>query len=86
MHSYTNCPSLDVKEGINTDTLVPVFYVEGETSPLPEMPNQDPRLIDRVKNVFSVNKVTTDYDVNFDEKDSWAAWDFLSHFKCQDCF
>jgi hypothetical protein len=45
-----------------------------------EMPNQDPRLIDRVKDVFAVNKVTTPYEVDFEQKDSWAAWDFLSQF------
>lgn len=58
-------------ENPNTNVLVPVFYVAGETSPLPEMPNQDQKLIDRVRNLFTVNQVTAAYDVNFDEKDNW---------------
>jgi len=72
----SNAPAVDSfnnpVENTNTDVLVPLFYVAGETSPLPEMPNQDARLIDRVKDVFAVNKVTTEYDVNFDEQDTWA--------------
>ena len=71
----SNAPAVDSFNNTvaetNKDTLVPVFYVAGELSPLPEMPNQDPRLIDRVKDVFSVNKVTTPYDVDFEQKDSW---------------
>ena len=41
----------------NSDIIVPVFYVGGETSPLPELPCQAERLIDRVNYVFSVNDV-----------------------------
>ena len=72
----SNAPGVDSFnnqiENANSDVLVPVFYVAGELSPLPEMPNQDPRLIARVENLFAVNGVTTEYKVNFDEKDSWA--------------
>lgn len=56
----------------NSDIIVPVFYVGGETSPLPELPCQAERLIDRVNYVFSVNDVVANYtEVEFDAQDSW---------------
>lgn len=55
----------------NTDTIVPVFYVGGETSPLAELPCQSETLVNRVKNLFTVNQVTKAYDVSFEAKDSW---------------
>lgn len=55
----------------NTDTIVPVFYVGGEESPLAELPCQDEKLVNRVKNLFTVNQVTKAYDVSFEAMDSW---------------
>lgn len=55
----------------NTDTIVPVFYVGGETSPLPELPCQAEKLVNRVKNLFAVNQVAKAYDVSFEAADSW---------------
>ncbi len=60
----------EVKEP-NSDTIVPVFYVGGEESPLPELPCQAEKLVNRVKNLFDVNQVTKAYDVSFDAMDSW---------------
>jgi len=54
----------------NSDVLVPVFYVAGETTPLPEMPCQDQKLVDRIGYLFEVNKVVKPYDVAFDAQDS----------------
>ena len=60
-------------ENPNADVLLPVFWVGGEVSPLPEMPFQDQKCVDRAANVFAVNKVVADYSgVKFEEKDSWA--------------
>lgn len=56
---------------INRDTVVPTFYVGGEITPLPELPFQAQKCIDRVAYVFDINNVVTTYDVKLDEKDSW---------------
>ena len=56
---------------INRDTIVPTFYVGGEITPLPELPFQAQKCIDRVAYVFDVNHVVTNYDVKLEEKDNW---------------
>ncbi len=56
---------------INRDTVVPTFYVGGEITPLPELPFQAQKCIDRVAYVFDVNKVVAGYDVKLEEKDTW---------------
>lgn len=59
-------------ENINKDTLMPVFYVGGETSPLPELPFQDAKCVDRMAYVFDVNDIVTEYNVSFDNQNAWA--------------
>lgn len=59
-------------ENINKDILMPVFYVGGETSPLPELPFQDVKCVDRMAYVFDVNDIVTEYTVSFDNQDSWT--------------
>ena len=56
---------------INRDTVVPTFYVGGEITPLPELPFQAQKCIDRVAYVFDINKVVADYDVKLEDKDTW---------------
>jgi len=56
---------------INRDTVVPTFYVGGEITPLPELPFQAQKCIDRVAYVFAINKVVADYDVTLEDKDNW---------------
>lgn len=56
---------------INNTVAVPVFYVAGETTPLPEMPCQDQKLIDRIAYLFGINKVVKPYEVAFDAQDTW---------------
>ena len=58
-------------EPINRDTLVPTFYVGGAVTPLPELPFQAQKCIDRVKYVFDINNVKASYDVTLEDKDSW---------------
>lgn len=56
---------------VNTETIVPVFYVGGEASPLPELPCQAEKLVNRMKALFATNQVEKAYDVDFEAKDSW---------------
>ena len=56
---------------INRNVLVPLFYVGGEISPLPELPFQAQKCTDRVQYVLEVNKVVTKYNVNYEDRDNW---------------
>lgn len=58
-------------ENINREVPVPVFYVGGEKTPLPELPFQEQKCLNRMAYVLQVNKAKTPYDVTFEEKDSW---------------
>lgn len=57
---------------INKDIKVPIFYVGGEITPLPELPFQAEKCLDRVKYVFEVNDLKTKYDVSLDDVANWA--------------
>lgn len=56
---------------VNQDTILPVFYVGGEDSPLPELPFQAEKCVDRMAYVLKVNRAVAQYDVKFEEKDTW---------------
>ncbi len=58
-------------ENINREVPVPVFYVGGELTPLPELPFQDQKCLNRMAYVLEVNKAKTPYNVTFEERDSW---------------
>ncbi len=58
-------------EHMNREVPVPVFYVGGELTPLPELPFQEQKCMNRMAYVLQVNKAKTPYDVKFEEKDSW---------------
>ncbi len=58
-------------EGYNQDTIVPVFYVGGEQTPLPELPFQAQKCTDRMGYVLRVNKAKAKYDVNFEDQSDW---------------
>jgi len=55
----------------NQDKLLPVFYAGGEITPLPELPCQAQKCVDRMRYVFQVNQVKKAYDVKLEEKESW---------------
>ncbi len=57
--------------GLNTSVPVPVFYAGGEITPLPELPFQAQKCIDRMKYILELNGATADYDVSLAAKDSW---------------
>lgn len=59
-------------EHINQETMLPVFYVGGELTPLPELPFQEAKCMNRMAYVLKVNKAVTKYDVTYEEKDTWA--------------
>jgi hypothetical protein len=60
-----------VTEKVNEDVLVPLFYVGGASSPLPELPFQNARGIGRMQYVARVNKLNTAFDLDFEDKDKW---------------
>lgn len=56
---------------LNKDTIVPTFYVGGEKTPLPELPFQAQKCVDRTAYVFEVNRVLTKYDVSYEHQENW---------------
>ncbi len=56
---------------INRTHPVPLFYAGGEESPLPELPFQAEKCLDRVRYVFEVNRLKKKYEAVFEERDSW---------------
>ncbi len=56
---------------INKDVLVPIYYIGGEETPLPELPFQAEKCTDRIRYVFDVNKVNIPYTASFAEKECW---------------
>lgn len=56
---------------INQDILVPIFYIGGEITPLPELPFQAEKCRDRMEYVFKVNKCSTPYNVKFEDRNNW---------------
>ncbi len=73
------CATVDVGENTqfskafrtNNEILVPVFYVGGEESPLPELPFQEGKCYNRVAHTFKVNRVVKAYDADPEDKNSW---------------
>lgn len=59
-------------ENINQDTIVPVFYVGGELTPLPELPFQEEKCRKRMEYVLQVNRAKTPYNVTFEDRENWA--------------
>ena len=56
---------------LNQDTILPVFYVGGELTPLPELPFQAEKCRERMEYVLKVNRAKADYNVNFEDRDNW---------------
>ena len=57
--------------GLNTTVSVPVFYAGGEITPLPELPFQAQKCLDRMKYILELNGATANYNVKLEEKESW---------------
>lgn len=60
-----------VQKPINANVVVPIFYAGGEITPLPELPFQAQKCIDRMKYVLCVNQVPRNYDVKLEEAANW---------------
>ena len=56
---------------INDKIRVPVFYAGGEETPLPELPCQAQKCLDRMAYVMKVNDCKTEYNVKFDNQEIW---------------
>lgn len=56
---------------INRDTAVPTFYAGGAVTPLPELPFQAQKCLDRIRWLFTVNRVKKAYTVELAGVDSW---------------
>ena len=70
----SNAPAPNEKQntcGLNTTVPVPVFYAGGEITPLPELPFQAQKCLDRMRYILTLNGATASYNVTLEEKDSW---------------
>ncbi len=56
----------------NRSVPVPVFYAGGEITPLPELPFQGEKCLERMRYVLQVNQATKPFDVQFSGRESWA--------------
>ena len=55
----------------NQDTFLPVFYVGGEDTPLPELPFQEKKCLDRMAYVLRVNRAKKQNHERFDAQENW---------------
>ncbi len=60
-----------VKEKINEDVLVPIYYIGGEKTPLPELPFQEAKCLNRMAYVLRVNKCVKQNTMSFDKQELW---------------
>ena len=56
---------------VNRDVPVPVYYAAGEQTPLPELPCQAAKCLERVQYVFGVNRVARTNACRFGEQEQW---------------
>ena len=56
---------------INRTHPVPLFYAAGEQTPLPEMPCQEARCMERAAYVFEVNQVCREYNLRYEDRENW---------------
>ncbi len=61
---------------LNQETVVPVFYAGGEITPLPELPFQAQKCVDRMAYVMRVNQTRQEYKADYEKQDAWenAIW------------
>jgi hypothetical protein len=50
---------------------VPTFYAGGEITPLPELPFQAQKCLDRMAYALKINKATAKYDVKLEDAANW---------------
>ena len=64
-----------VEKGINTTVPVPVFYAGGEVTPLPELPFQEQKCLDRMAYVLLLNNAVAaeryEQEITLENKEEW---------------
>ncbi len=70
---------------LNTNIPVPVFYSGGEITPLPELPFQAQKCLDRIEHVLKLNKTGKAYDLKLEDKDNWVnkIWGIDGDCRCE---
>ena len=70
---------------INKDTVLPVFYAGGEDTPLPELPFQEVKCLNRMKYVLEVNQAVTQNHAEFETQDKWEnpIWGINGNMICK---
>ena len=61
----------DPAPSVNRSVPVPVFYAAGEQTPLPELPFQAQKCVDRAQYVFDVNRLRKPYGLSFEDQSGW---------------
>jgi poly(3-hydroxybutyrate) depolymerase len=61
-----------IDKEVNTTVSVPIFYAGGEVTPLPELPFQAQKCLNRMKYALELNGATAKYDVKLEDKDNWT--------------
>lgn len=61
-----------VSPRLNKEVAVPVFYAGGEITPLPELPFQAQKCLDRIEYLFEVNRAKSKYEAKFEDVANWS--------------
>lgn len=56
---------------LNKSVSVPTYYIGGELTPLPELPFQAQKCLDRMKYILELNRANAEYSVILEDKDNW---------------
>lgn len=56
---------------VNQSIMLPVFYAGGEITPLPELPFQEPKCLNRMKYTCKINKTDIRSQAEFDKQELW---------------
>ena len=60
-----------IEKEVNTTEPVPIFYAGGEITPLPELPFQEQKCLNRMAYALKLNGATAEYNVKLEDKDNW---------------
>lgn len=62
---------MEIKKDVNKSVSVPIFYAAGEITPLPELPFQEQKCLNRMAYALKLNKAEKEYNVKLEDKDNW---------------
>lgn len=68
---------------VNQSVMLPVFYAGGEITPLPELPFQELKCLNRMKYVCNVNQTDIRSKASFDKQELWEdpIWSVKGNFR-----